>query len=207
MLQGVDVSHYQSASMVKAWAAQSDFMFFKASEGVTYHDNKLKSYWMLADAAGVWLRGLYHYAHPETNDAYTEAANFVAAVKKVLPTMDGNTILALDWEGKALKYKSDWAVKWMHTVGAMTGVKPIIYTQPWNAIDKCAEVARGDFGLWFARYNGNPLTNGKRIDKTKIPNISPWKVWAFYQWTSTPLDMDIFNGSERSFRLYAKVNG
>lgn len=207
MLKGIDISHHNTEAAIKRALADSQFCIIKASEGATHNDKMLVRNWRLCDEAKIELRGLYHYARPQNNEPYTEAANFCGAIKKVLPKMDGKTILVIDWEGSAQKCPSDWAVKWAHIVEMMTGVKPLIYCQPWNCRDNAEAAARDNMGLWVPRYNGNPFDDSKRgFNANKLGSVFPWRFFAMWQWTSTPIDKDIFNGGRTGFLNYAKVN-
>ncbi|WP_029722636.1 GH25 family lysozyme, partial [Saccharopolyspora rectivirgula] len=74
-----------------------------------------------------------------------------------------------------------------------TGRYPVIYTSTswWN------QCVNGDFSstnpLWVARYADSV---------GDLPYN--WSIWTFWQYTSSPLDKDLFNGSYERLQALAK---
>lgn len=189
MLYGCDIS-----SNNKNWRdiiadAGNKFVVIKATEGKTYRSGQMKLQANAAIKAGK-LIGFYHYARPENgNTARQEAENFLNAVGSYI----GNAILVLDYEGKAHDYGQAWAVDFINYVYRKTGVKPLFYTSE-AYLSKYPAVAKADAGLWVAKYSG------------RSPKISPWKIKAIWQFTSTPYDRDRFYGTAKTWAAYAKAN-
>ena len=193
MLYGCDLSHHNGANAVlNAIAQKGDirFVICKSTEGRTYKDPTFDVN-MRAAMNNSRLLGAYHYARPENgNTIEEEALNFVNAVKPYI----GNCLLALDWEGEALKYNPEWALAWCEQVKLMTGVKPVIYVQE-SYLPKLEKPFTGsDFGIWVAKWSD------------KNPNVpTSLKPFVLWQYTSKPFDLDKFNGNEEQYRKYCEV--
>lgn len=167
----------------------NEFVIVKATEGRTYKSPVMDEQAQTVIKKGKLL-GFYHYARPENgNNPYNEAANFVKAVKPYL----GQCVLALDYEGVAHNYGTSWAAEFIREVKRLTGVLPMFYTSE-AYLSKYADVAATNAGLWVAKYS------------KKSPVVSPWKIKAVWQYSSSPYDKNIFYGSKSAWLAYAKVN-
>ncbi len=187
MLKGCDVSSWQSTS---DWnAADYDFVIMKASEGVSVSDSQAAAHYKKAKANGL-MTGFYHYARPEFNTAKAEAEYFTRNVAQYV----GESILALDYEGRALAYGAEWAKRWLDIVYELTGVKPVIYLQG-SAVKDYGSIFEADYGLWVAHWG------------TNNPWISPWPFYTLWQYRGDPLDLDYFNGDADTWAKYAAVFG
>lgn len=186
MLKGCDVSSWQSPSLMDF--SPYDFVIIKASEGVTITDKHHKAHYENATKLKK-LTGFYHYARPEYNTAEAEAKHFVSIIQPYI----GKSILALDYEGNALKYGANWAREWLDKVYELTGVRPVIYLQG-SAVPNYAKVMQGNYGLWVAAWGA------------RNPAVSPWGSYALWQYRGDPLDLDYFNGDEAAFKRYAATN-
>lgn len=190
MLVGCDISRWNGKSAVHKILMQHAVEFFicKASEGVTYRDVLFDKNIDDARACGK-LIGAYHYARPENgNKPEDEAANFVNAVRQYI----GNILMALDWEGEALKHDAEWAVKWCNAVEDMTGVKPLLYVQE-TALTQMSKAFYGtDYGLWVAKWSQS------------APATGSWPFWAIWQYNNSPFDLDKFNGDKEQFLKYCR---
>ena len=196
MLNGIDISHWNGRKIVSEFA-NVDFVIMKATEGAGYKDPLLDYYYDNLHGAkdgkpdAKKLYGFYHYARPDLgNTAHDEAENFLDRVGHHA----GYAIYALDWEGKSLDARYDeWARRWLDYVYMKTGVKPLVYTSI-SALWHLTSAAEHDYGLWAAKWNNIP---------GKLETISPWKIWAIHQYTDSPHDMDVFNGTVEQWRKYA----
>ena len=184
MIKGYDFSHYQGETYQNY--RDGDFYILKATEGIKFKDkkfNEMASYFRGICAKAI---GAYHYAHPEKNSWKKEADHFLKTVKSNLPC-----VLALDWEGEALKCDIKWARAWLDYVFAQTGIRPLFYCQS-SYVDSVGDaIVSGGYGLWVARY-----TN---IGK---PKVGKWGKYAIWQKTSKPVDTDYFNGTLAGFLKY-----
>lgn len=191
MLKGIDVSHYQTVGEYGTAIKDGyyNFMMIKATEGTTYIDPSISRHlsWAVGQAMCI---GFYHYARPENNPAKDEAKHFVEVVKK--QGYLGEAILALDYEGNALQYGSEWALEFLDTVYELCGVKPILYLQA-SAVKDYRAVAEKNYGLWVAKWSN-----------TK-PAITPWNVTCMWQCSGSPIDLDIFYGTRETWYAYAKI--
>lgn len=183
MIKGCDVSHWNSIVNY----ANYKFCIIKATEGINYKDVKKEGHASNAKSFGCDL-GFYHYARPDKgNNPILEAEYFLQSVKKYL----GECVLALDWEQKSLNCDIHWARQWLDHIYKQTGIKPLFYCQAsyTNRIDLIRE---GDYGLWVAQYN----------NKIQKPKVKDGKGYAIWQFTSRPIDEDLFNGNIEQFRKY-----
>lgn len=186
MIKGVDLSHWNSIANATPFYG-SDFVIIKASEGKTYRDPMMKTHAQNAKRSGAEL-GFYHYARPETNTPEAEVDNFLYVVRPYLK----QAVLALDWEGEALKRPIDWARRWLDLVYEKTGTRPLFYCQ-YSYTDKIKLIRQGNYGLWLARY--------KKMDPKEISAKDKGPV-AMWQYDSKGIDKDYFFGSVEQFRKY-----
>lgn len=191
-IEGVDVSHWNTLEKVVPY--NPEFMMIKASEGVSFRDNKAKEWVQVASSLGIPV-GFYHYARAEKNTPEDEARFFLDVVSGLKHI--GECVLALDYEGKALSVKNcdEWANAFMMCVYNKTGVKPLLYCSQ-SVVKRFPTVASNGFGLWVARYRNKLLGAG---------DIKPFKFCAMWQFTSSPVDRNIFYGSQKQFLKYAEV--
>lgn len=145
-VDGVDISHHQSATFdyAAAKAAGVQFVYHKATEGTSFTDPNYARRRAEAKAAGLAF-GAYHFARPEGTDAVAEAQHFL----RVAAPLPGDLVPVLDLEvdGHMGKYElTEWSRVWVQTVVNALEVRPMIYT-PFDL--------SSNFGckLWVARYS------------------------------------------------------
>lgn len=186
MLNGIDISKWQHSNTIEAFA--EDFVIIKATEGVNYKDNQCDSHIAKAQELNK-LIAFYHYARPETpNTPESEVDSFLSVVQQFL----GNAIFALDWEGASLDMPTDWAFDFLNIFYERTGIRPLIYLNQSEATSgKYNRIIEANFGLWLADYEGELCQ-------------TPWSVVAIRQYTSTPIDKDLFYGSVEEWKKYCK---
>ena len=194
-LYGIDISHH-NATQVKTGIldlSKPDFVIMKATEGRTYQDPKLSSYFAKLDQ-GRQEFGFYHYARPENNFALDEVDMFLSRVGHFA----GKAIFALDVEGVALKLPgkelSEWVLKWCRLVRHLTGVLPLVYTGTEGLEKIGAAILAEDIGLWYPRYRA-------RITKEMY---KPYPFVALWQFSETPWDCDKFFGTREQWRKYCE---
>lgn len=193
MINGIDVSHWSSDFTIHNSGANIAFAIIKATEGRNMIDKKVDYFTKEAERCEKEI-GFYHFAHPEINSAEVEANHFVYTVERYL---NGQRLLALDIEGKALQVKTidDWSRKFCDTVFGLTGIRPVLYVQE-SSVTKFKKVAEGNYGLWVAKWVKNPL-NAK-------PKTGSFPFYALWQWSGGSEDYDIFNGTINQFRKYGE---
>ena len=162
-----------------------DFVWLKATEGKTYKDPAMQDYLEdMVELGGnnVPFLGFYHYARAEKNTPEEEAAHFI----NTIAPHTGNCLMPLDWEGKSLSVNPTWAIRWLNYVKDHTGHTPLIYTGSY-ATKNLKSVADAGYKLWLAHY----VSKG-----VKKPTLYNWSKCEFWQFTSTPFDVDIFYGTK-----------
>lgn len=188
MIEGLDISHWNEQTILSGAVDLKgiDFIMIKATEGRTYNDKMLRKYMDILPST--IIKGVYHYARPETNKAINEAQHFIDVIRPYI----GRAVLAVDIEGSAFNNANidQWALDFCTHVYEITGVRPLIYTSE-SQLKKFKKTAAANFGLWVAKWSD------------KEPKVSPWKFWAIWQYQGTPIDKDIFNGSREQLLKYA----
>jgi lysozyme len=187
---GIDVSYYQGAiAWPRVRRAGVRFAFVRAYDGLFTFDASFVANWKGAGTAGV-LRGAYQYFRPAAS-AIEQADALVRVLRtygagELPPVLDVETL-----DGLALADVAAAAKVWVDRVRTQLGIEPIVYTSfsMWQA-RPAAEL--GTQPLWLAHYT------------TECPSIPrPWLRWVFWQYTdsgrvpgiSTPVDLDVFDGS------------
>lgn len=150
-MNGIDISAYQKG--LDLTKINADFVIIKATEG-TYMRQSIAKEFYAAAAASNKLVGFYHFAAGQ--DAFAEADYFVDYVAPYI----GKALLALDWEGEAVKRGVSWAKKWLDRVYERTGIRPIIYMSKSVAQGWDWKTVAKDYALWGAQYASYDTVNG-----------------------------------------------
>lgn len=204
-MNGIDISLWQKG--LELSKIQCDFVIIKATEGTTIIDPQFHQFVRQAQEIKKPM-GFYHFARPDINSAKAEAESYISAVKDYVR----QGILALDWETGNLGNVS-WALEWLDTVYAMTGVRPVLYTSQSvvNAYN-WQPVVDGNYGLWCAKWADNePDYNYDMSHAGSKPKVNFWPFIAIWQWTSkgrldgynANLDCDVFYGDVEAWNKYA----
>ncbi len=199
---GMDVASYQgNVNWASWWNQGKRFVWTKATESTSYTNPYFAQQYNGSYNQG-FIRGAYHFATPNTSSGAAQANYFLAHGGGW--SKDGRTLPgALDMEynpygatcyGLSKAAMTSWILDFHDTYHARTGRFPVIYSSTtwWNA---CVS---GDFSstapLWVARYAASVGT---------LPYN--WGFYTVWQYTSSPLDQDTFNGAQD--RLVALANG
>ena len=197
-MYGIDISNYNrefvlNNNMGKHLFATADFVWMKATEGKSFVDKSADDYVEKSRLTDKDVIGFYHYARPDLNRYHEEAMHFCAEVKRLARETYSVILLSLDWEGLSLSYSTEWALNWLRTVEETTGIKPLVYVSEsvanstgWDAI------VDDDYGLWVAKWSAYK------------PEPGAWPFYAFHQYASSPIDLDIFNGTASALKKYGK---
>jgi GH25 family lysozyme M1 (1,4-beta-N-acetylmuramidase) len=201
-LEGIDVSHWQSAiDWSKVAAAGKKFVFMKATESTNFLDPNYASYRTGAKAAGLKV-GAYHFAQPTTTagEAVAEADWFINQAGP--QTGELRPVLDLERQnGLSTVAMQDWVKSFLGRVYQRTGVRGIIYVSPsfWKTY-------MGDT-TWFA-LNGYDVLWIAHWTTAAQPTLpaSGWgsRGWTFWQYTSSgtvagmsgSVDLDRYNGTD-----------
>lgn len=166
-VHGIDVSHHQKHIIWDSVATTHiDFVFVKASEGVTWQDTLFQKNWDEIRRVGL-VRGAYHFFRPDY-DGKAQAEHFLGRVQlhagDLAPVLD---VEVLDNASKITLLKEMYA--WLYLVELRTGIKPIIYTNQ-KFYNNYLYGYFTDYPLWIARYN------------TEAPYLIDGRHWSFWQY-------------------------
>lgn len=171
-VMGVDVSRWQGNIN---WSAfDKDFAIIKATggDGGLYVDGMFATNMRNCTKP----RGAYHFASLAAYGAVQEADYFC----NVLLNSEWANLPAshklppvLDWEPtRAVANSGQWVLAFLKQVEKRTGIRPVIYTGAYVALDRVLELLNYD--LWLAAYTQSP------------PLCAPWgKNWSIWQYTSS----------------------
>ena len=176
---GLDASDYQG---LITWSnvrkANKTWSMIKAAYGHNITDAMFATNWHGAQKAGLVV-GAYHYVTPQTSDAQTQAAYFLAIVNREGGIQGGNLPPVMDLEecgtmtDAALR---DWAVAYCNDLDAAIknpDQRTMVYSYPSFIADHPLTFgALADRLLWIASYNPSGAP----------PNVGPWKLWTAWQY-------------------------
>lgn len=195
-VHGIDVSHHQGpinwkmVSDMRDNELKLDFVFIKATEGITHKDSRFDYNWKNSKRNKM-IRGAYHYYKPNAKGE-EQANHFIRNVKLVQgdfpPVIDveenGNVSSKRLMEGLmkcALKLEKEY------------GVKPIIYTYH-DFYKQNFDASFNDYPLWIAHYY------------VKKPNTKQWDFWQHndrgrVSGINHPVDFNVHQGSLEELQL------
>ncbi|CAE7169941.1 unnamed protein product [Rhizoctonia solani] len=225
--KGIDVSGYQGNV---DWAAQKSagvtFAYIKATEGTgefsaqpylarwtqtrslpsscfTGYTNPYFSQQYTGSYNAGIIRGSYHFARPDVSSGATQANYFLAHGGGW--SADGKTFPgALDIEynpygatcyGLSAASMVSWIKDFSNTYYSQTGRYPTIYTTTdwWQTCTGNSAAFGSTNALWIARYASAVGT---------LP--AGWSYHTFWQYSSSPIDQDYWNGDATGLAHYAK---
>lgn len=199
MIVGQDASKWQGDINFDTYKSNTNFLLFKASEGVGYVDTKFARNKSECLRVGIPF-GTYHFARPDLgNGAEAEADYYL----KVVGTLNTGEWLTLDYEPKWTGDAVGWCLKWLKRVEAVTRVKPPIYLNQAQAKGfNWQPIVDNGNALWLACYTGDPNNNACTTGN--------WKSMAMQQWTNAQtvpgisgnVDGDAFFGDLDAFKKY-----
>lgn len=203
-VSGIDVSGHQGNVDWNYWWNQGKrFAYVKATEGTGYKNPYFAQQYNGSYNRG-FIRGSYHFALPDRSTGATQADYFVNNGGGW--SRDGKTLpgaLDVEWNpygstcyGKTRSGMVAWIKGFSDRYKYRTGRYPVIYTSAswWSQCTGNIAGFKSTNPLWVARYSSTPGT---------LPY--DWTVWTFWQYTSSPIDQNYFNGAYD--RLQALANG
>jgi GH25 family lysozyme M1 (1,4-beta-N-acetylmuramidase) len=197
---GIDVSGHQgNVDWPAQWNAGKRFVWVKATEGTGYRNPYFTQQYNGSYNQG-FIRGAYHFALPDRSSGAAQA-NFFSSNGGGW-SGDGKTLPgALDMEynpygatcyGLSKTAMTNWIRDFSNTYKARWNKYPAIYTSTswWN---QCVGSSFGSTNpLWVARYAGSVGT---------LP--IGWSTHTVWQYSSTPIDQNSFNGAYDRLVVFA----
>ena len=203
-VEGIDVSSHQgNVDWAGQWNAGKRFAYTKASEGNYYTNPYFAQQYNGSYNVGM-IRGAYHFATPNDSSGANQANYFVD--RGGAWSRDGRTLPgALDIEynpygatcyGLTASAMVSWIRDFLNTYKSRTGRDAPIYTNLdwWTRCTGNSTAFNSTNPLWVAKYASSPGT---------LPG--GWPFHTIWQYSSTPIDQDRFNGDQT--RLVALANG
>jgi lysozyme len=199
-VQGIDVSSHQgNVDWASYWNQGKRFAYVKATESTSYINPFFGQQYNGSFNVGM-IRGAYHFATPDTASGAAQANWFSSHGGGW--SADGRTLPgALDMEynpygatcyGLSKAGMANWIADFSNTYHARWSKWPAIYTSTswWS------QCVSGDFSstnpLWVARYAASVGT---------LPCC--WGFYTFWQFSSTPIDQNVFNGALDRLQVFA----
>lgn len=192
MLEGIDVSVFQSEIDWGKVSAHASFAFVRVSDGARRADSRFSENWEGAGFAGV-PRGPYQFFRA-SQSSQEQASVLVGALGGSLPVGALPPVLDVELsDGQPKSRIVEACLNWLGDVETALGVVPAIYTGPYfwqNFVGDCKDFAR--YPLWIAHYG---------VASPRVP--LPWKKWTFWQYSGSgrvdgirvPVDLDRFDGT------------
>jgi GH25 family lysozyme M1 (1,4-beta-N-acetylmuramidase) len=197
---GIDVSGWQgNVNWATYWGQGKRFVWVKATENVNYTNPYFGQQYNGSYNQG-FIRGAYHFATPNTSSGTAQADYFSnhgggwSSDGKTLPgalDMEYNPYGATCY-GLSKAAMTQWILDFSNRYHSRWGKFPAIYTSTswWS------QCVSGDFSstnpLWVARYASAVGT---------LP--FNWGFYTVWQYSSSPIDQDSFNGSYDRLVVFA----
>ena len=211
-LNFIDISSYQSDLNLESVFAQNpiDGVIVKATEGISYVNSfcDKKVQWLIKNDKP-W--GFYHYLN--SKDPVAEAKYFVQHTQNYFN--DG--LPCADYEGDIVqRYGTYYLKRWLETVYAETGVKPLVYCNLSTIqadVNGFRTIAQEGYPLWLAQWIGNitnfvpkPPQSGSFVPFTKI-TVHQYTDKGRLNGYPRNLDLDIFYGDANDWYTLAGKDG
>lgn len=191
---GMDVASYQgNVDWAYWWNQGKRFVYVKATEGTGYRNPYFAQQYTGSYNVGM-IRGSYHFALPDRSSGAAQANYFVdngGGWSRDGKTLPGVADLEYNPYGATCYGKSPagmvaWIKDFSDTYRSRTGRWPVFYTSTswWQQCTGNTGSFKSTNPLWVARYASTVGT---------LPY--DWSVWTFWQYTSSPLDQNYFNGA------------
>ncbi|MCO8082777.1 glycoside hydrolase family 25 protein [Acinetobacter lwoffii] len=201
-IQGFDVSHHQKEIQWQQISPEKyRFVYLKATEGGDFKDTRFQENWLKARERG-FLVGAYHF-YRLCRDGSIQAQNFIDSVPNKPDALP--PVIDLEYDSKCINtYSKEQLlneIQVMHdALKKHYGKQPIFYiSKAFYNIVLAGHFP--DVPLWVREYKG-------------LPDLKDQPKWAFWQHTSqgkipgitTPVDLNVFYGSEQQWLDFLKKN-
>lgn len=206
----IDIASYQATIDLDAVFAQNelDGVIVKATQGLKYvnpHCDKWVQWLIKHDKP--W--GFYHYL--DSTDPVAEAKRFVNDTINYF----GAGVPCADYEGNIVQaYGTYYLRRWLETVYAETGVKPLVYcnlSTIQSDVNGFKTIAEAGYKLWLAQYASNTQQVGFLPHPWQKGSYEPFKKITMHQYSGNgkingytgAVDLDIFYGTEAEWKELA----
>ncbi len=188
---GIDISsHNGNIDFRKAAADGVEFVWIKASEGVTFRDSKFSHNHLQAGLAGL-KRGAYHFFRFD-KDGVEQAINLLEAIGD--RNLELGVAIDVETSGNPENIKEEVI---MERLSAMVdylnlrGLAPTLYCNKKDFFQYMAESLPGN-SLWICSFSANPIE-------------APWTFWQYnhkgkVKGVQGDVDMNVFGGSSEEWR-------
>lgn len=193
-IHGIDVSHHNDdinwpkLRQMKFEDLRLQFVYIKATEGMSIADEDFQKNWQQADEVGLY-RGAYHFYIP-WKDPKIQAQRFINSVR----LQKGDLPPVLDFEKGTSAYSKEQVIDnlriWLQMVENQYGVKPIIYTNG-DFYKRYIKGNLDEFPLWIAEYSGWELN---RYGEAKVLFWQHSKA-GFVEGINGEVDYNVFLGT------------
>lgn len=202
---GIDISHHQNdeVDFIVQHKDSIQFVFCKATEGLTFIDPKFNKNWSTLKEHGV-LRGAYHFFKSK-DDPKKQATFFLNTIstseKTDIPPVLDFEEGGIDPSQSVNQVQADVKV-FLEEIENKLGCTPIIYTDVRTANKYLDDPHFSNYPLWIANYIKGSAPH--------LPRTWKDKGWVFWQKTSTYQldgqnnDLDIFDGSYKNLKSFIK---
>jgi lysozyme len=194
--RGVDVSNAQGARW--PWSAERGKIAFgmcKATEGLGFTDPDFAANWdAMWELSSTLPRFAYCFFHP-SEDPAAQARRFVATVHAQGLLPGDNFVMDLEvTDGLKPGAVAAAGVDFLRCVNSLApGHRVLVYTYPAFAeAGNCAGME--SWFLWIANY---------QVKQPAVP--APWTRWTFWQTGETPVDTDVFQGTEAELLTFCRM--
>lgn len=200
-LHGFDVSRHQGEVDFNAYrAAGYHFGIIKCTEGTKYaYIDWFRRHFPKLKASGL-VPGVYHFLR--AGEAAAQARYFVSEVNRlggfngVLAVLDVET--AANGTKPTISDVRAFATEFKRIVPNHT---LIIYTGRWYWVGHMGNPRGSDIGpLWHSEYE---TTQAEINDGPEVDNYGGWSAATIWQYTSTPIDKNLFYGTTTQLRALA----
>lgn len=165
--KGIDISHYNGdINFAKVKAAGIQVVYMKATEGTTYADNYLGTYYNGAKSAGL-KAGFYHFL-VGTSSPETQAQNFYNNIKD--KQSDVKPVLDVETNGFDVM---DYTLRFINEFKKLSNMDICIYT--YSGFISNLDSRLANYTLWEANYY---------TSFSNLPSNNIWSSRAGQQYTS-----------------------
>lgn len=194
--EGIDVSNNNGRMDWPDWRGAIQFAEIKATDGIGFSDPEFTRNWQGARDIGLY-RFAYHYAHPSM-DPSMQARFFTETVRKQGLQAHDHFVLDLEEsDGLAAGEISFWGEVFCHEMNRLNPGHRIIVQMFPDDIEKGYAARLGAWHLWIMSWG---------IPKPVMP-VGPWKDWALWQYASSGVDRDRFNGPVSYLKWFCESTG